>query len=178
MYSILNHKVIYLSVRPFRINGNENYLCSKWACRLVVPKSYQREREPRKTENELTNNRWRRFKTNLNPNPNPNANTNPKPNPNTKLRKETKKKEQKEREPSGLDLPDSNTKTKSSACDNPTNCAKQQFVTKYLIFLAFIVQHVIDKKLVVSLPRLSLPLVRFGHNLPPVGPLFGSLYSQ
>ena len=57
-----------------------------------MPKSYQREREPRKTENELTNNRWRRFKTNLNPNPNPNANANPKPNPNTKRnpKKETK----------------------------------------------------------------------------------------
>ena len=30
---------------------------------LVVPKSYQREGQPRKTENELTNDRWRRIKT-------------------------------------------------------------------------------------------------------------------
>ena len=45
-----------------------------WKFVAVVPRSYQ----PRKTENELTNDRWRRFKM-LNPNPNHN------PNPSTEL---------------------------------------------------------------------------------------------
>ena len=50
---------------------------------LVVPKSYQREGQPRKTENELTN----VGKDGSKPNPNHNPNT--KPNPKKKLRKET-----------------------------------------------------------------------------------------
>ena len=41
----------------------------------VVPKSYQREGQPRKTENEITNDQWK---------PNPNPNTNTKPNPKNK----------------------------------------------------------------------------------------------
>ena len=48
----------------------------------VVPKSYQQEGQPRKTENELTNIGEDGSK--------PNPNTNPKPNPKKKkLRKET-----------------------------------------------------------------------------------------
>ena len=38
--------------------------------------------------------------------------------------------------------------------------AKWQFVTNHLISLPFIAQHVIDKKLVLSLMWLSFPLVR------------------
>ena len=52
-----------------------------------------------------------------------------------------------------------NYKTNSSVCDNPTNCAKWQFVTNYLISLHFIAQHVIDEKLVLSFTRLSFSLV-------------------
>ena len=43
--------------------------------------------------------------------------------------------------------------------------AKWQFVTNHLISLPFIAQHVIDKKLVLSLTRLSFPLVQFRHNI-------------
>ena len=78
---------------------------------------------------------------NLNPNPNPNPNT--------------KKRNLKKRKPSGFELPN------SSACDNPTKRAKWQFVTNHLICLPFIAHHVIDKKLVLNLSRLSFPLVRF-----------------
>ena len=46
-------------------------------------------------------------------------------------------------------------------CNNPTNCPRWQFVANYTISLPFIAQHVIDKKLVLSLTRLSFPLVRF-----------------
>ena len=42
--------------------------------------------------------------------------------------------------------------------------AKWQFVTNHLISLPFIAQHVIDKKLVLSLTWLSFPLVRFRLN--------------
>ena len=50
----------------------------KWLHRSCAPKLYQRERQPRKTENELT--------SGLKPKPNHNPNPNPKPNtePNTK----------------------------------------------------------------------------------------------
>ena len=41
------------------------------------------------------------------------------------------------------------------AYDNPTNCARWQFVANYIFSLPFIAQHVIDKKLVLSLTRLS-----------------------
>ena len=63
-------------------------------------------------------------------------------------------------------LPDSNHKTPKthrSACDNPTNCARWQFVTNYIIPLHFIAQHVIIRKLVLSLKCtwLSFPLARF-----------------
>ena len=50
----------------------------------VVPKSYQREGQPRKTENEITN--GSKPKPNPNPNPNPNATLTLKK---KKLRKET-----------------------------------------------------------------------------------------
>ena len=66
------------------------------------------------------------------------------------------------RKPSGFEL--QNSKTNSSVCDNPTNRAKWQFVTNHLISLPFIAQHVIDKKLVLSLMWLSFPLVRFSLN--------------
>ena len=55
-------------------------------------------------------------------------------------------------------------KTNRIAYDNPTNCARWQFVPNYIFSLLFIAQHVIDKKLVLSLTRLSFPLVRFRHN--------------
>ena len=45
--------------------------------------------------------------------------------------------------------------------DNPTNCARWQFVASYIISLPFIAQYLIDKKLVLSLIWLSFPLVRF-----------------
>ena len=112
----------------------------------VVPKSYQRWREgqPRNTENELTNDRWRWFKTK------------PKPEKETKERNLEKVKEE--------NLPDSNykiPKTHRSACDHPANCARWQFVANFIIPLPFIAQHVIDKKLVSSLTQLSFLLVRF-----------------
>ena len=78
----------------------------------------------------------------------------------------TLKKETKERNLGGKkreNLPDS--KTNRSAYDNPTNCVRWQFIANYIISLPFIAQHVIDKKLVLSLMRLSFPLVRFRHNL-------------
>ena len=52
-------------------------------------------------------------------------------------------------------------KTHHSVCDNPTNCARWQFVANHIISLPFIARHVIDKKLVLSLTRLSFPFVRF-----------------
>ena len=82
------------------------------------------------------------------------------------LKRETKErnleKGKKKRQPSGFELP--NSQTNSSACDNPTNRAKWQLVTNQLVSLPFIAQHVIDKKLVLSLTRLSFPLVRFRLN--------------
>ena len=83
------------------------------------------------------------------------------------LKRETKERnlekgEKKKRQPSGFELP--NSKTNSSACDNPTNRAKCQLVTNQLVSLPFIAQHVIDKKLVLSLTQLSFPLVRFRLN--------------
>ena len=71
----------------------------------------------------------------------------------------TLKKETKERnlEKGKKHLPDS--KTNHSAYDNPTNCARWQFVANYIMSLPFIAQHVTDKKLV-----LSLTLVRFRQN--------------
>ena len=81
-----------------------------------------------------------------------------------KKKKETKERNLEKggegREPSGFEL-------KQFACNNPTNCARWQFVTNYLISLPFIAQHVIDKKLVLSLTRLSFPLVRFRLNRDP-----------
>ena len=62
-------------------------------------------------------------------------------------------------------LPDLNYKTPKthrSACDNPTNCARWQFRCKLHNFLAFY-----DKELVLSLTRLSFPLVRFRRYRPP-----------
>ena len=52
----------------------------------------------------------------------------------------------------------------SSMYDNPTNCARWQFVPKYMISLSFIV---IEKKLVLSLTWLPFLLVRFRLNPPP-----------
>ena len=63
-----------------------------------------------------------------------------------------------------MNLSDSNSKTPQthrSACDNPTYCARWEFVANFIISLPFIAQHVIDKKLVLSLTRLAFPLVRF-----------------
>ena len=68
----------------------------------------------------------------------------------------------KKERPSGLEL--LNSKTNRSAYDNPSNCAKWQFVANYIISLPFMAQHVIGKKLVLSLTRLSFPLVRCRHN--------------
>ena len=118
-----------------------------------MPKWYQREGQPCKTENELTNVGEDGAK------PNPNANPNPK-------KKETNErnleKGKKKVEPSGFKL--SNSKTNHSVYDNPTNCARWQFVANYIISLRFIAQHVINKKLVLSLTWLTFPLVRFRHN--------------
>ena len=80
----------------------------------------------------------------------------------------TKKLRKREKiEPSRFELQNTQ-KNHRSACDNPTHCARWQFVANYIISLPFIAQHVIDKKLVLSLTRLSFPLVRFRlyHVLP------------
>ena len=52
---------------------------------MVVPKTYQREGQPRKTEND----RWNGSKPN--PNPNPNANANPTLTLNLPLKKKLRK---------------------------------------------------------------------------------------
>ena len=67
----------------------------------VVPKSYQWEEQPRKTENELTNIGEDSSKPNPNANPNPNAITNPNTKPNPKKKKLRKEKLS--------NLPDSNS---------------------------------------------------------------------
>ena len=62
-------------------------------------------------------------------------------------------------------LPDSKYKTPKthcSVCDNPTNCTRWQFVAN-IISLTLIAQHVIDKKLVLSLTRLSFLSSQLGH---------------
>ena len=82
----------------------------------------------------------------------------PKPNPEKETKERNLEKVKKE------NLPGSNykiPKTHRSACDNPTNCARWQFVANFIIPLPFIAQHVIDKKLVSSLTQLSFLLVRF-----------------
>ena len=56
---------------------------------VVVPKSYQREGQPRKTENELTNFGEDGSKPNPNANPKSNPNTKPNPKKKKKLRKQT-----------------------------------------------------------------------------------------
>ena len=80
------------------------------------------------------------------------------------LKRETKERnleeeEEEEKKTSGFELP--NSQTNRIAYDNPTNRATWQFVANYIFSLPFIAQHVIDKKLVLSLTRLSFSLVRF-----------------
>ena len=78
-----------------------------------------------------------------NHNPNPNANTKPNPkerNQGKKLRKKGEKRTFQIRTP----------KPHRSACNNPTNCARWQFVVNNVISLIFIAQHVIDKKFPVG----------------------------
>ena len=76
------------------------------------------------------------------------------PSQDQKLRKRRRKRE---------NLPNLNYRTPKThhfACDNPTNCTRWEFVANCIISLSFIAQHVIDKKLLFSLTRLSFPLVR------------------
>ena len=127
-----------------------------------MPKSYQWEGQPGKPENSSQTIGEDGSKPNLNPNPNRNLRITLS----LTLKRETKErnleKGKKKRQPSGFELP--NSQTNSSACDNPTNRAKWRLVTNQLVSLPFIAQHVIDKKLVLSLTRLSFPLVRFRLN--------------
>ena len=81
-----------------------NVLCTfvAWTASGVVPKSYHREGQPRKTENELTNeDGFIKPKPNHNPNPKPDPNIEPntKPNPKNKRNLEREK-----REPSRFEL--------------------------------------------------------------------------
>ena len=93
-----------------------------------------------------------------NPNSNPNATLNLTLTLSLTLRKETKTKKE------NLLVELLNSKTNRSAYDKPSNCARWQFVANYVISLPFIAKHMIDKKLFLSLTRLSFPLVRFRHN--------------
>ena len=93
-----------------------------------------------------------RPKPNYNPKPELKPNTKPNPPKETKERSLEKRKKRE-------NLPGLNYKTPQthqSACNNSANCARC-----HIIPLPFIAQHVIDKKLVLSLTHLSFLLVSF-----------------